>query len=162
DVRSREGTRAMAKILQCPSCRQGMDVTGVAGGSPVQCPDCGHQTMVPSAVTSVRVKTVSAPIPAAPPPRATPRPPPPPPRRDRSRSGTMPLPPQPKSSSGLFVGLAIGALAVVIVVIVFVMREQSQEEPKKVVGEKKGPSSVTFNPNLPKMSDKPIVLNEGS
>src|SRR5882672_126093 len=157
----------MAKILQCPSCRQGMDVTGVEAGSTVQCPDCGKTTMVPSGATSVRTKTVSAPIPAqrpassnqlrsasaTRPARAV----------NRSRSGTMPLPPQSeKSHGGLFIGLGIGVLG--IVVILFVMKEQKQDDaPRKPVAqEKKGPGSVTFSPNLPAMSDKPIVLGEGN
>jgi len=146
-----------------------MDVTGVEAGSTVQCPDCGKTTMVPSGATSVRTKTVSAPIPAqrpassnqlrsasaTRPARAV----------NRSRSGTMPLPPQPeKSHGGLFIGLGIGVLGIVIVVILFVMKEQKQDDaPRKPVAqEKKGPGSVTFSPNLPAMSDKPIVLGEGN
>jgi len=162
----------MAKILQCGSCHSTMDVTEVEPGSSVECPDCGQNLLVPTGNTSMRTKTVSAPIPAAPTrsasgtqlragssPRLS-RP------GARSRSGTMPLPPQaPKSHGGLFVGLGIGVLGVVIVVIVFAMREQhQQEDAPRVKGPstEKGPTTVMFNPTLPKGSDKPIVLGEGN
>jgi len=142
-----------------------MDVTTVQPGSTVQCPECGQQLRVPSGNTSIRTKTVSAPIPAvAPPPRPassnqirSPR------SASRSRSGTMPAAaPAPKSQSGLFVGLGIGALAVVIVVILFTMKGQDPvDSPRaKAPPEKKGPGSVTFNPTLPQQSDKPIVLGK--
>ena len=161
----------MAKILQCGSCHSTMDVTDVAPGSAVQCPDCGQNLRVPTGNTSMRTKTVSAPIPAAPArpasssqlragssPRIS-RP------GNRSRSGTMPLPPQPgKSHGGLWVGLGIGALGIAVVVILFVMRDQRQQEdgPRaKAPPVPKGPSTVTFNPTLPPGSDKPIVLGEG-
>jgi len=162
----------MAKILQCPSCRSTMDVTDVEPGSSVQCPECGKMTMVPAGNTSVRTKTVSAPIPASPSrpassaalrsgssPRLSRA-------GGRSRSGTMPLPPQPAPShGGLWVGLGIGALGIIVVVILFVMREQhpQDEGPRaKAPPVPKGPSTVTFSPTLPPSSDKPIVLGEGN
>jgi len=162
----------MAKILQCPSCRSTMDVTDVEPGSSVLCPECGQTTMVPAGNTSVRTKTVSAPIPASPS-----RPPSSPALRagssprvsrvsGRSRSGTMPLPPQPAPShGGLWAGLGIGALGILVVVILFVMREQhaSEEGPRaKAPPVPRGPGTVTFSPTLPPSSDKPIVLGEGS
>jgi hypothetical protein len=157
----------MAKILQCPSCHSTMDVTDVAAGSAVECPDCGHNCRVPSGNTSMRTKTVSAPIPAAPSRptsntqlRAGSSP------RNRSRSGTMPIPPQPaKSHGGLMIGLGIGVLGIVIVVILFTMREQHQQDDNprsKQPLSQKGPTTVTFNPTLPPSSDKPIVLSEGN
>jgi hypothetical protein len=162
----------MAKILQCPSCHSTMDVTDVDPGSSVECPDCAQTLQVPARNTSIRTKTVSAPIPAAPSrpasspavrsgssPRLT-RP------AGRSRSGTMPLPPQPaKSHGGLWIGLGIGALGIVVVVILFMMREQHQQEegPRaKAPPAPKGPSTVTFNPTLPAGSDKPITIGEGA
>lgn len=161
----------MAKILQCPGCHQGMDVTTVQPGSTVECPECGQQLRVASGNTSIRTKTVSAPIPAAAPSR-------PPsgnqvragssPRLQRAggrnRSGTMPAPaPAPKSNSGLFVGLGIGVLGIVIVVILFTMKGQNQDEAPRVKAPAapKGPGSVTFNPTLPGQTDKPIVLKSG-
>lgn len=162
----------MAKILQCPGCKQGMDVTTVQPGSTVQCPECGQQLRVPSGNTSIRTKTVSAPIPAVPSPArpassaqmragSSPRNP----RAvSRSRSGTMPAAaPQKSSHGGLFVGLGIGVLGIVIVVILFTMKGQNPDEsPRaKATPEKKGPNSVTFNPTLPGQSDKPIVLKSG-
>ena len=157
----------MAKILQCPSCHSTMDVTDVAPGSAVECPECAHNCNVPSGNTSVRTKTVSAPIPAAPTRpasntqlRAGPS------ARSRSRSGTMPLPPQqPKSQSGLFIGLGIGVLGIAIVAILFTLREQHQQDdyPRaKPPASQKGPNTVTFSPTLPPSSDKPIVLGEGN
>src|SRR5579859_906792 len=157
----------MAKILQCPSCHSTMDVTDVTPGSDVECPECAHNCRVPSGNTSMRTKTVSAPIPAAPTRpasgtqlRAVSSP------RNRSRSGTMPLPPQqPKSHGGLLVGLGIGVLGIVIVVILFTMREQHQQDegPRtRPSFAQKGPNTVTFNPTLPPGSDKPIVLGEGN
>lgn len=158
----------MAKILQCPGCQASMDVTGLAIGSMVQCPDCGQTSKVPSGNTSLRTKTVSTPIPAAPPPRA------PAPRvgsspriqrpRERSRSGTMPAPPQKSSHGGLFVGLGIGVLGIVIVIILFTMKGKEEETVAraKTPPAPKGPSTVTFNPALPAGSDKPIVLGEGN
>jgi hypothetical protein len=156
----------MAKILQCPSCHSTMDVTDVAPGSAVECPECAHNCNVPSGNTSVRTKTVSAPIPAAPTRpashtqlRAGPS------ARSRSRSGTMPLPPQqPKSQSGLFIGLGIGVLGIAIVAILFTMREQHQQDDysRAKPPSQKGPNTVTFSPTLPPSSDKPIVLGEGN
>lgn len=155
----------MAKILQCGSCHSTMDVTDVAPGTTVACPECGQQARVPSGNTSMRTKTVSPPIPAAPtrPASNTQL------RagtsvRNRSRSGTMPAAqPQPKSNSGLFVGLGIGVLGIIIVVIVFTMNETPQEEPRlKASAEKKGPGTVTFNPTLPAGSDKPIKIGDGT
>lgn len=159
----------MAKILQCASCHSTMDVTDVAPGSTVACPECGQNSRIPSGNTSMRTKTVSPPIPAEPQRPASsgqlragssprlPR------AGNRSRSGTMPAAqPQAKSQGGLFVGLGIGALGIVIVIIVFTMKEPPAEEPRaKAPVEKKGPSTVTFNPTLPAGSDKPIKIGEG-
>jgi hypothetical protein len=161
----------MTKILQCPSCQSTMDVTDVEPGTSVQCPDCAQTLKVPARNTSIRTKTVSAPIPAAPS-----RPPSSPARAgssprltrpaNRSRSGTMPMPPQPaKSHGGLWLGLGIGALGIAIVVILFVMREQHAQDDSpraKAPPAPKGPSEVTFSPQLPPSSDKPIVLGEGA
>jgi ribosomal protein S27E len=160
----------MAKILQCPGCKQGMDVTAVQAGVTVQCPECGQQLRVPSGNTSIRTKTVSAPIAAtrpssSPQVRAGSSPRNPRVGGGRSRSGTMPAaPPAPKSQGGLFVGLGIGVLGIVIVIIVFTMKGQNQDETPKVKGPAapKGPGSVTFNPTLPPNPDKPIVLGEGN
>jgi predicted RNA-binding Zn-ribbon protein involved in translation (DUF1610 family) len=58
----------MAKILQCGSCRETMDITDLEAGSTVQCPECGQPARVPSGNTSIRTKPVSAPIPASPAP----------------------------------------------------------------------------------------------
>src|SRR6185369_6895204 len=125
----------MAKILQCPGCHSTMDVTDLDPGTAVQCPECAHNCRVPSGNTSIRTKTVSAPIPAVPArpassnqlragssPRIA-RP------AGRSRSGILPAaPPQEKSQSGLFVGLGIGLLGIVIVAILFTMKGQNPEE----------------------------------
>jgi len=157
----------MAKILQCGSCRETMDITDLLAGDTVQCPECGQTARVPSGNTSIRTKTVSAPIPAVPAPsggnrvgsspriqRA----------RERSRSGTMPAPQQQKSHGGLFVGLGIGVLGIVIVVILFTMkgREEETVARAKTPPAPKGPTTVTFNPNLPQGDGKPIVLRDGS
>jgi hypothetical protein len=157
----------MAKILQCPSCHSTMDVTDVEPGSAVECPECAHNCRVPSGNTSMRTKTVSAPIPAAPTRpasntqlRAVSSP------RNRNRSGTMLLPPQqPKSPTGLLIGLGIGVLGIAIVAILFTMREQHQQDDYTKMRSptpQKGPTTVTFNPTLPAGSDKPIVLGEGN
>jgi len=160
----------MAKILQCPSCHSTMDVTDVAPGSSVECPECAHNCRVPSGNTSMRTKTVSAPIPAAPTrPASNPqlragssprnRAP------SRNRSGTMPAAQQqPKSHGGLFVGLGIGVLGIIIVAILFTMNQHPQDDGSKTKTQlaPKGPNTVTFNPTLPPSSDKPIVLGEGN
>src|SRR5690242_19907918 len=140
----------MAKILQCGSCHETMDITDLSAGSTVQCPECGQTARVPSGNTSLRTKTVSAPIPAVPAPssgnrvgsspriqRA----------RERSRSGTMPAPQQQKSHGGLFVGLGIGVLGIVIVVILFTMKGKEEETAAraKTPSAPKGPTTVTFN-----------------
>jgi DNA-directed RNA polymerase subunit RPC12/RpoP len=155
----------MATILKCPRCQQSMDVTSVSAGTTVRCPDCGQMARVPSGHTSVRAKTVSAPIPAKAPPSA----PAPATRergtrvRDRNRaSGTMPVPPPKKSSrGGLFIGLGIGAVAVIAVIAFFLMKGQPQEPAAPLRGSapaEKDP--VVFKPKLPPMSDKPIRLGE--
>lgn len=161
----------MAKILQCSGCQETMDITGLAAGSTVECPECAQNSVVPSGNTSMRTKTVSAPIPAAAPARppsgalrvgSSPRIQRP---RDRSRSGTMPVPPQnPASHGGLFVGLGIGVLGVIIVVILFTMKGKEEETAAraKIPPTPKGATTVTFNPNLPPGSGKPLVLGEGS
>ena len=84
--------------------------------------------------------------------------------RDRNRSGTMPAAaPQKPSHGGLFVGLGIGVLGIVIVVILFTMRGKEEETAKvRTPQPPKGPTTLTFNPNLPPSSDKPIVLSEGN
>ena len=137
-----------------------MDVTSVSPGTTVRCPDCGQTSKVPSGNTSVRTKTVSPPVPPpAPVPAArsggT--------RVQRRPSGTQPAqkPAPAKSNSGLFIGLGIGAVAVIGVVAFFLMKETPQEPPAKVT--QVGPKEpVVFKPNLPKQSDKPIVLGSGS
>jgi hypothetical protein len=144
-----------------------MDVTSVSPGTTVRCPDCGNMARVPTGNTSLRAKTVSAPIPAKPPPPA----PAPAARergtrvRDRNRaSGTMPVPPPKKSSKGgLFIGLGIGAVAVIGVVVFFLMREQPKETPPVTTPRGTGAiekEPVVFRPKLPPMSDKPIKLGE--
>jgi hypothetical protein len=149
----------MAKILKCPSCQGVMDVTSVSPGSTVRCPSCGQTAKVPSGNTSVRTKTVSAPIPPSAPAPA--------PRergtrvQQRRPSGTQPSQAPPKSNSGLFVGLGVGAVAVIAVIAFFTMKETPQEPPLKVT--QTGPREpVVFKPNLPPQSDKPIVLGSGS
>jgi hypothetical protein len=159
----------MAKILQCPGCQEAMDVTGLEVGSTVQCPGCDRNLMVPSGITSMRTKTVSASIPAQParPPSgasrvgSSPRLQRP---RDRSRSGTMPVPPQkPASHGGLFVGLGIGVLGIVIVVILFTMKGKEEETAKvHAPPPPKAPSTLNFNPTLPAGSEKPITMGEGN
>lgn len=158
----------MAKILQCGSCRETMDITDLEAGSTVQCPECGQTARVPSGNTSIRTKTVSAPIPAAPAPSGGARAGSSPRNqrvRERGRSGTMPAP-QPQSSShgGLFVGLGIGVLGIVIVVILFAMKDKDEDTVarSKTPPAPKGPTTVTFNPNLPQGDGKPIVLRDGS
>lgn len=150
----------MAKILKCPGCQQSMDVTSVAPGSTVQCPDCGKMLRVATGNTSVRARTVSPPIP---PPAPVPA------QRERGtrvrtanrQSGTMPVPPQQKSSSGgLFVGLGIGAVAVIGVVVYFTMKTPPPEPPVKSAAPAET-RSVQFAPKLPPSSDKPIVLGSG-
>ncbi len=158
----------MAKILQCPGCQEAMDVTGLEVGSTVECPGCNRNLMVPSGNTSMRTKTVSAPIPAQParPPSgasrvgSSPRIQRP---RDRSRSGTMPAAPQkPDSHGGLFVGLGIGVLGIVIVVILFTMKDKDEESAKgRPPQPPKAPATVSFNPTLPAGSDKPITMGPG-
>jgi len=157
----------MAKILQCPGCQGTMDVTGLDAGSTVQCPECARNVMVPAGNTSMRTKTVSAPIPAQParPPSganrigSSPRLLRP---RERSRSGTMPIPPQkPASQNGLFVGLGIGALGIVIVVILFTMKGKGEESARTPAPPPpRAPASVTFNPTLPASADKPISMGQ--
>jgi len=150
----------MAKILKCPRCQSSMDVTSVSPGSTVRCPDCGQMARVPTGATSLAVKTVSAPIPAAAPVPA-------PPResgtrmRQRSRSSaTLPLPqPQPSSHAGLFIGLGIGAVAVVAVIVAFTMK--GHDEPPPRVQTPKETGTVAWKPNLPPSSEKPIVLGSG-
>jgi len=135
-----------------------MDVTSVSPGTTVKCPDCGQTSKVPSGNTSIRTKTVSAPIPPpAPVPAArsggT--------RVQRRPSGTQQAPAPPKSNSGLFIGLGIGAVAVIGVIAFFVMKETPQEPPLKVTqAQPKDP--VVFKPNLPPSSEKPLVLGSGS
>jgi hypothetical protein len=156
----------MAKVLKCPRCQQVMDVTSVSAGSTVRCPDCGQMARVPTGNTSVAVRTVSAPIPAAPIP-----PPVPVPGgggnrgtrvRERRSSGTMVAQkPEKSSQSGLFIGLGIGAVAVVGVIVFFTMNSAPPPEPPpRMANTPKEP--VVFKPNLPASSDKPIVLGSGS
>jgi DNA-directed RNA polymerase subunit RPC12/RpoP len=156
----------MATILKCPRCQQSMDVTSVSAGTTVRCPDCGQMARVPSGKTSLRAKTVSAPIPAKPPPPA----PAPAARergtriRDRNRaSGTMPVSPPKKSSrGGLFIGLGIGAVAVIGVVVFFLMKEQPKETPPatppspRASTQTKEPAAV-----LPKPAPPPVKPVEG-
>ena len=135
-----------------------MDVTSVSPGTTVRCPDCGQTAKVPSGNTSVRTKTVSAPIP---PPAPVPAPRSGGTRVQRRPSGTQPAQAPPKSSTGLFIGLGIGAVAVIGVIAFFLMKETPQEPPAKVVAA--GPKDpVVFKPNLPASSDKPIVLKNDS
>lgn len=152
----------MAKILQCPGCQTSMDVTSVAPGSTVQCPDCGKMVRVATGNTSVRAKTVSAPIP---PPQPVPAP-----TRERGTrirtanraSGTMPVPaPQKSSHGGLFVGLGIGAVAVIAVIAYFTMKHDPVEAPAKPAAPRET-GKVEFAPKLPPQSDKPIVLSSGN
>jgi ribosomal protein S27E len=154
----------MATILKCPRCQQSMDVTSVSPGTTVRCPDCGQMARVPTGNTSVRAKTVSAPIPAKPPPavaapaareRGTRI-------RDRNRaSGTMPVPaPKKSSSGGLFIGLGIGAVAVIAVVVFFLMKGQPQEAPPPRATAPPAREPVVFSPKLPPSSDKPIKIGE--
>lgn len=135
-----------------------MDVTSVSPGTTVKCPDCGQMARVPTGNTSVRAKTVSAPIPPpapVPAPRNTGT-------RQRRPSGTQQQPPPPpKSNSGLFVGLGIGAVAVVGVVAFFLMKETPQEPPLRT-SQSAPKEPVVFRPNLPPPSDKPIVLGSGT
>jgi len=136
-----------------------MDVTSVSPGTTVRCPDCGQMAKVPTGNTSVRAKTVSAPIP---PPAPVPAPRSGGTRVQRRASGTQPAQaPPPKSNSGLFIGLGIGAVAVIAVVVFFLMQETPQEPPSKVV-QAQPREPVVFKPNLPASSDKPIVLGSGA
>jgi hypothetical protein len=156
----------MAKILKCPRCQQGMDVTSVSPGATVRCPDCGQMARVPTGNTSVRAKSVSAPIPAAPPPPARNAPAA---RergtrvRTRETQQRQQAPPK-KSNAGLFIGLGIGAVAVIGVIVFFTMKDHGQEAPPsttaKTPAKESGP--VVFKPKLPPSSDKPIVLGEGN
>ena len=150
----------MAKILKCPRCQQGMDVTSVSPGATVRCPDCGQMARVPTGNTSVRAKTVSAPIPAAPAPPAA--------RergtrvRTRETQQRQPAPPPKKSHAGLFIGLGIGAVGIIGVIAWFTMKGQAQEPPPKVAGTTKESGPVPIAPKLPPSTVKPIVLSEGN
>lgn len=153
----------MATLLKCPRCQQGMDVTGVSPGTTVRCPDCGQMVRVPTGNTSVRAKTVSPPIPAAPLPPS--RPVPGAPARGgtkiRTRETQQRQPaPEKKSSSGLFIGLGIGAVAVAGVVAFFLMKGSEHEAPPPPPVVKGPKEPVVFAPKLPASSDKPIVLGE--
>lgn len=149
----------MAKILKCPRCQQSMDVTSVSPGTTVRCPDCGQMARVATGNTNIAVKTVSAPIPASPPPspareRGTRT-------RERRSSGTMAQPVPEKSNNGLFIGLGIGAVAVIAVIVMFTMKEPPPEPPPRMAASRET-GTVTFTPNLPKGSDKPLVLGAGT
>src|SRR5262245_5148287 len=38
-------------VVNCPSCRQGIDLTGIAPGAACQCPQCGHFFNAPVAAS---------------------------------------------------------------------------------------------------------------
>lgn len=55
----------MARLIRCPRCPSQLDVTRVAGGATVRCPDCGASVRVPTGQTGQFPK-VAAPVPPAP------------------------------------------------------------------------------------------------
>ncbi len=44
----------MAKLIKCPRCQSQVDVTNLAGGSTVRCPDCGAMARIPTGNTAIR------------------------------------------------------------------------------------------------------------
>lgn len=53
----------MARLIRCPRCPSQIDVTRVAGGASVRCPDCGASVRVPTGQTG-QYPQVTAPPPA--------------------------------------------------------------------------------------------------
>jgi ribosomal protein S27E len=149
----------MAKILKCPRCQGVMDVTSVSAGTTVRCPDCGQMARVPTGNTSVRAKTVSAPIP---PPAPVPAARSSGTRVQRRPSGTQPAQAPPKSHGGLWIGLGIGAVAVIGVVAFFLMKDPPPPEPPPRMSLAPNKEPVVFAPKLPPSSEKPIVLGSGT
>ncbi len=119
----------MAVLTKCPRCQIQIDVTGIAGGSTVQCPDCGSMMRVPS--------PASAPA-AAPPPQARPN------RqtslfRRMSRAGNLGARRKttghgeyaPRSSNaGVWIGLGVGFACLLLVLVVVAANRKSDIDEK--------------------------------
>ncbi len=62
----------MARLIKCPRCQSQIDVTNMAGGGTVRCPDCGAMVRIPTGTTG-QYQNVQAqvPQPAAAPQRET-------------------------------------------------------------------------------------------
>lgn len=59
----------MAKLIKCPRCQSQIDVTNVAGGGTVRCPDCGAMVRIPTGTTGQYQKVqaqIPQPVAAAP------------------------------------------------------------------------------------------------
>lgn len=61
----------MAKLIKCPRCQSQIDVTNVAGGGTVRCPDCGAMVRIPTGSTGQYQKVQAAVPQAAAPQRET-------------------------------------------------------------------------------------------
>lgn len=54
----------MARLIKCPRCQSQIDVTNVAGGGTVRCPDCGAMVRIPTGSTG-QYQKVQAAVPQA-------------------------------------------------------------------------------------------------
>jgi len=147
----------MARLIKCPRCQSQIDVTNMAGGGTVRCPDCGAMVRIPTGTTGQYQKVqsqVPQPAAAAAPQRETKSRPAgggrgttlfkkmsgarqpggsrPPSRASveaESRRGGTGIRPR-KSNTGLIAAGAGGGMVLLIVVLIFAMNSKANDQKR--------------------------------
>jgi hypothetical protein len=115
----------MAKLIKCPRCQSLIDVTNIAPGNTVKCPDCGGMARIPTGQTGIRPRVptpapqpaVQAAAPAREGTRMHQR------RGSGSREGQRPVVRKGGGNTGLVIGMAIAAVAVVALLAVMMLKK---------------------------------------